>query len=73
MAGDVEKFSVQSVIGAFLINMSIVAWNFVTLSLGGENAVVIDSMLFAKVILDYLGYIFGQKSQAFPIRQTPFC
>ena len=72
MAGDVEKFSVQSVIGEFLINMSIVAWNFVILSWGGEKA-VIDSMLFAKVILDYLGYIFGQKSQAFPIRQTPFC
>ena len=42
-------------------NMSIVAWNFVILSWGGEKA-VIDSMLFAKVILDYLGYTFGQKS-----------
>ena len=72
MTGDVEKFSVLSVIGEFLINMSIVAWNFVILSWGGEKA-VIDSMLFVKVIPDYLGYTFGQKSQAFPIRQTPFC
>ena len=67
MTDDVEKFSVQSVIGEFLINMSIVEWNFVILSWGGEKA-VIDSMLFAKVILDYLGYTFGQISRVFPIR-----
>ena len=67
MTGDVKKFSVQSVIGEFLINMSIVEWNFVILSWGGEKA-VIDSMLFVKVILDYLGYTFGQISRVFPIR-----
>ena len=53
--------------GEFLINMSIVAWNFVILSWGGEKA-VIDSMLFVKVILDYLGYTLGQISRVFPIR-----
>ena len=67
MTDDVEKFSVQSVIGEFLINMSIVAWNFVILSWGGEKA-VIDSMLFVKVILDYLGYTFGKISRVFPLR-----
>ena len=67
MTDDVEKFSVQSVMGEFLINMSIVAWNFVILSWGGEKA-VIDSMLFVKVILDCLVYTFGQISRVFPIR-----